>query len=297
LTRILLTGAGGQAGWELARSLLPLGEVVAPPRAEFDLLRPDDCAAHIARLRPDVVVNPAAYTAVDRAESEPELALRINGEAPAAMARAAAGVGALFIHYSTDYVFDGTKPSPYDEDDAPNPRSAYGRSKLAGEEGVRGSGADHLIFRTSWVYAARGHNFLRTVLRLAREREELRVVADQIGTPTWARLIADATAQALRESQRLRCGDRFESGLYHLTARGETSWHGFASRIVERARRMSPPVGARAVLPIATADYPLPALRPANSRLSCARFMARFGLELPDWERCLDLAMQELADS
>ena len=294
MTRLLLTGAGGQVGWELARCLLPLGEVLVPPRAEFDLSRPDQCAGFIARVRPDVVVNPAAYTAVDKAEAEPELALCINGDAPAAMARAAQGVGALFIHYSTDYVFDGTKAAPYVEDDEPRPRSTYGRSKLAGEEGVRASGADYLILRTSWVYAARGHNFLRTMLRLAAERDELRVVADQIGAPTWARLIADATAHALRESQRLRSAGRFESGLYHLTAQGETSWHGFASRIVELARGMSLPVKARGVAPIATADYPLPAPRPANSRMDGTRFMTRFGLELPSWERCLELAMQEV---
>lgn len=294
MTRILLTGASGQVGWELARSLLPLGEVLAPPRAEFDLARPEDCAAAIARLRPDVVVNPAAYTAVDKAESEPELALRINGEAPAAMARAAREAGALFVHYSTDYVFDGTKPSPYLEDDAPNPRSAYGRSKLVGEQGVRASGADHLILRTSWVYAARGHNFLRTILRLAAQRDELRVVADQTGAPTWARLIADASAHALRESQSARSAGRFESGTFHLAAQGETSWHGFASRIVELARALDLPVTARAVTAIGTADYPLPAPRPASSRLDCGRLVERFGLRLPPWEQCLVLAMQEL---
>lgn len=303
MSRILLSGGTGQVGWELARSLLPLGEVIAPARADFDLARPDDCAATILRLRPDVIVNPAAYTAVDKAESEPELAQRINAEAPAAMAAAAARIGALFVHYSTDYVFDGAKAEPYDEDDTPAPRSAYGRSKLAGEEGVRASGARHLILRTSWVYAARGQNFLRTVLRLAAQREELRIVADQMGTPTWARWVAEATAQALGQTLRQTLcksqppwdGTEFESGTFHLTAQGGTSWHGFAQRIVDRCRaRDCAALRVRELRPITTAEYPLPAPRPANSRLDCRRFTARFGVELPPWERCLDLALEEL---
>lgn len=297
MTTILLTGAGGQVGWELARSLMPLGDVVAPSRAEFDLARPAALRDHLHRTRPDVIVNAAAYTAVDQAESEREQAMTINAQAPAVMAEEARRLGALFVHFSTDYVFDGSKSGAYVEEDEPNPQNAYGRSKLAGEDAVRASGADHLIFRTSWVYAARGRNFLRTVLRLAGERDELRMVADQVGAPTCARLIADVTALALRESIGERRAGRFASGLYHLSAQGATSWHGFAARIVDLARAVPSlgPIRTETVTPIASSDYPLPARRPLNSRLSSDRLMGRFALQLPGWERCLECVMGELA--
>jgi len=284
-------------GWELARSLMPLGEVLAPQRAEFDLARPAALRDYLRRVRPEVIVNAAAYTAVDQAESEPELAMTINAEAPAVMAGEAQRLGALFVHYSTDYVFDGTNPGAYVEDDETNPQNAYGRSKLAGEKAVRSSAADHLIFRASWVYAARGRNFLHTILRLAAERDELRVVADQVGAPTCARLIAEITALALKQSIEERRAGRFASGLHHLSAQGATSWHGFAVRIVDLARGLPAlgPVRAGTVTPIASSDYPLPARRPLNSRLCSDRLMARFGLQLPGWERCLELVMAELA--
>ena len=287
---ILLTGKNGQVGWELARALLPLGRAHAFGHAELDLADAAAVRRTLDEVQPDVIVNAAAYTAVDKAESETELANAINAAAPALLAQEAARRGALLIHYSTDYVFDGAKAAPYVESDATNPLSAYGRSKLAGEEGIRASGCDHLIFRTSWVYAARGANFLRTILRLAAEREALRVVADQIGAPTWARLIAEATAHALRQALRERSGGTFDSGVFHLAAAGETSWHGFASAIVAGRGGLR----VQQVTPIATAEYPLPAPRPANSRLNTDAVRARFGLTLPDWQTCLQLCLEEL---
>lgn len=287
---ILLTGKNGQVGWELARALLPLGNVAAFDHAGLDLAVAAAVRRKLDEVRPDAIVNAAAYTAVDRAESEPELASAINAAAPALLAQEAARRGALLIHYSTDYVFDGAKAAPYVETDPTAPLGAYGRSKLAGEEGIRAAGCEHLIFRTSWVYGARGANFLRTILRLAAEREELRVVNDQIGAPTWARLIAEATAHALKQAMRERRDGAFRSGTYHLAAAGETSWHGFASAIVAGRSGLR----VKAVTPIATADYPLPAPRPANSRLDTGAFRARFGLVLPDWRDCLPLCLEEI---
>lgn len=287
---ILLTGKNGQVGWELARALLPLGNVAAFDHAGLDLADAAAVRRKLDEVRPDAIVNAAAYTAVDRAESEPELASAINAAAPALLAQEAARRGALLIHYSTDYVFDGAKAAPYVETDPTAPLGAYGRSKLAGEEGIRAAGCEHLIFRTSWVYGARGANFLRTILRLAAEREELRVVNDQIGAPTWARLIAEATAHALKQAMRERRDRAFRSGTYHLAAAGETSWHGFASAIVAGRSGLR----VKAVTPIATADYPLPAPRPANSRLDTAAFRARFDLVLPDWRDCLPLCLEEI---
>jgi len=292
--RVLVTGATGQVGWELLRTLLPLGEVVVPERGQCDLALPESLGGLVDSVKPDVIVNAAAYTAVDKAEQEPELAMRINAAAPAELAAAARRHGALLVHYSTDYVFDGSKLGPYLEEDPPHPASSYGRSKLAGEDAVRHSGADHLIFRTSWVYASRGRNFLRTILRLGAEREELRVVADQIGAPTWARLAAEVTALALLKDLARRKNDRFESGTYHLAAAGETSWHGFASAIVHAASARGAALKCRTISPITTAEYPLPATRPANSRLSCAKLAERYGLEMPHWEQCLDLCLAEL---
>ncbi|CAG0965929.1 dTDP-4-dehydrorhamnose reductase [Rhodocyclaceae bacterium] len=287
---ILLTGKNGQVGWELQRTLQPVGKVTACDHAGLDLADAAAVRRKLDEVRPDVIVNAAAYTAVDKAESEPEQANAVNAAAPALLAQEAVQRGALLIHYSTDYVFDGAKASPYVETDPTNPLGAYGRSKLAGEEGIRASGCDHLIFRTSWVYAARGANFLRTILRLAAEREELRIVADQVGAPTWARLIAEATALALRQALAERRHGRFESGLFHLTCAGETSWHGFASLIVASRGGLR----VKTVTPIATADYPTPAKRPANSRLNTDAFRARFGLALPDWRDCLPLCLEEI---
>lgn len=287
---ILVTGRNGQVGWELVRALLPLGRVHACAHAELDLADAAAVRRKLDEARPDVIVNAAAYTAVDKAESEPEQANAVNAAAPALLAQEAARRGALLIHYSTDYVYDGAKAAPYVETDPTNPLGAYGRSKLAGEAGIRAAGADHLIFRTSWVYAARGANFLRTILRLAAEREELRIVADQIGAPTWARLIAEATAHALRQAMQERSGGTFDSGVFHLAAAGETSWHGFASAIVAGRSGLR----VKAVMPITTADYPLPAPRPANSRLDTGAFRARFGLTLPDWREGLQLCLEEI---
>lgn len=287
---ILLTGKNGQVGWELQRTLQPVGKVTACDHAGLDLADAAAVRRKLDEVRPDVIVNAAAYTAVDKAESEPERAHAVNAAAPALLAQEAARRDALLIHYSTDYVFDGAKAAPYVETDPTGPLGAYGRSKLAGEEGIRASGCDHLIFRTSWVYAARGANFLRTILRLAAEREELRIVMDQVGAPTWARLIAEATALALRQALAERRHGRFESGLFHLACAGETSWHGFASAIVAGRSGLR----VKTVTPIATADYPTPAKRPANSRLNTDAFRARFGLALPDWRDCLPLCLEEL---
>ena len=287
---ILLTGKNGQVGWELQRTLQPVGKVAAFSHAGLDLADAAAIRSKLDEVRPDVIVNAAAYTAVDKAESEPELAHEVNAVAPALLAQEAARRGALLIHYSTDYVYDGAKAAPYVESDKTNPLGAYGRSKLAGEEGIRASGCDHLIFRTSWVYAARGANFLRTILRLAAEREELRIVMDQSGAPTWARLIAEATALALRQALAERRHGRFESGLFHLACAGETSWHGFASDIVAGGSGLR----VKTVTPITTADYPLPAPRPANSRLNTDAFRPRFGLALPDWRDCLPLCLEEI---
>lgn len=287
---ILLTGKNGQVGWELQRTLQPVGKVTACDHAGLDLADAAAVCRKLDEVRPDVIVNAAAYTAVDKAESEPEQANAVNAAAPALLAQEAAKRGALLIHYSTDYVYDGAKAAPYVETDATHPLGAYGRSKLAGEVGIQLSGCDYLIFRTSWVYAARGANFLRTILRLAAEREELRIVMDQVGAPTWARLIAEATALALRQALAERRHGRFESGLFHLTCAGETSWHGFASAIVAGRGGLR----VKTVTPIATTDYPLPAARPANSRLDTGAFRARFGLELPDWRDCLKLCLEEI---
>ncbi|MDR2240991.1 MAG: dTDP-4-dehydrorhamnose reductase [Zoogloeaceae bacterium] len=290
---ILLTGKDGQVGWELRRALLPLGHVTAVGRDELDLANADAIDRACAAIQPDVIINAAAYTAVDQAEREPEQADAVNAAAPARLARQAAQRGALLIHYSTDYVFDGAKTAPYVETDPVHPLGVYGRSKLAGEEGIRAAGADHLIFRASWIYAARGVNFLRTILRLAAEREELRIVADQIGAPTWARFIADATAHALRQALRERRDGHFESGVFHLAAGGETSWHGFASAILA-GRGGDDGLRVQRITPITTADYPTPARRPANSRLATDAFRARFGLALPDWRDSLQLCLEEI---
>jgi dTDP-4-dehydrorhamnose reductase len=295
--RVLLTGVTGQVGWELARSLMPLGEVVAPDRAACDLSRPETLAALVERAAPEVIVNAAAYTAVDQAEAEEALATTINGTAVGVLAQAARRRGALFIHYSTDYVFDGRGAAPIAEDASVCPLNAYGRSKLAGEVAVRESCAEALVLRTSWVYAARGRNFLRTILRLAAEREELRVVADQFGAPTWARNIADATAQLIPLALAERRAGRFEPATLHLTNAGVTSWHGFATALIEASRRSHPErvLKVSRVLPLTSADYPLPAPRPANSRLDGGVLARRYGLRLPPWEQAVARCIEDLS--
>lgn len=281
--KILLTGRNGQVGWELARALAPLGEIVAFDRAGLNLAEPARLASTVRELKPDIIVNPAAYTAVDRAESESEAAFAINARAPGVLAEEAKRLGALLIHYSTDYVFDGAKAAPYLEEDATNPLGVYGASKLEGERAIAASGARHWIFRTSWVYAPRGKNFLLTILRLARERKPLRVVADQFGAPTSAAMLARATAQALTtQAQAISRLDPHNAppplGVYHMTAAGRTSWHGFACAIL-REFGLDNPVGA-----IPASEYPLPAKRPANSVLDNSRLAAAFRIRLPGWE-------------
>ena len=282
--KILLLGKNGQIGWELRRTLAPLGEVIAVGSREVDLREVAALRRLVAETRPGLVVNAAAYTAVDKAESEPKLCQQINGAAPEILAEAAMKVRALLVHYSTDYVFDGAKGAPYVETDAPNPLGEYGRSKLAGDLAVQATEADHLIFRLCWVYGARGQNFMRTMQRLARERERLRVVGDQLGCPTWSRMIAETTALVLKQVKSDPDRSAF-NGVYHVAAGGFTSWHGFASRIIElmpAAERK-----CRAVEAITTADYPTPAKRPAYSVLDCDKLQRTFGLRLPAWETSL----------
>jgi dTDP-4-dehydrorhamnose reductase len=285
--KILLTGRSGQLGWELNRMLAPLGEVLAPDRTQLDLARPDQIAAAVRSARPDVIVNAAAYTSVDLAETETDRAHLINATAPGLLAEEARRCGALCVHYSTDYVFDGTKTAPYLEEDTPNPINTYGRSKLAGENAIRSAGCPYLIFRTSWVYAARGRNFFLTIRRLLREKEQLSVVSDQIGAPTSASALAEATARVLhRRADAL--GDA--RGVYHATASGSTSWHGFASEIA----RLEGFDAAARIRPILSSEYPTAALRPANSRLSNKRLLEQFGVALPGWEKSLQACLETL---
>ncbi|MDP3084438.1 MAG: dTDP-4-dehydrorhamnose reductase [Rubrivivax sp.] len=295
--KILLLGKNGQVGWELQRSLAPLGDVTAldfdstgPWRADFS--DPEALAPMIRALAPDVIVNSAAHTAVDKAESEPELARCINAGAPGVIAREAKALGALLVHYSTDYVFDGSGNAPRDEDAPTGPLSVYGRTKLEGEQLIRASGCQHLILRTSWVYGARGGNFARTMLKLAAERDLLKVIDDQIGAPTGADLLADVTAHALR---RVRAEPAL-AGTYHCVAGGQTSWHGYARLVIERARALGQPVkvAAAAILPIPTSDYPTPAQRPLNSRLATGRLQAAFGLQLPPWQDGVERLLTEV---
>jgi dTDP-4-dehydrorhamnose reductase len=289
---ILLTGASGQVGWELQRSLATLGRVIAPGHGEFDLARPETLSSALRDIKPDLIVNPAAYTAVDKAESEQELAYAINAEAPGVLAKEAARRGISLVHFSTDYVFDGTQFAAYAETDAPNPLGVYAASKLAGEEAVQASGADHLILRTSWVYGLRGKNFLLTMQRLAREREKLAVVADQFGAPTWSRSIAEATAQmlALWLSPGATADDRKRlSGIYHMSCAGRTSWHGFAGAILENMQGRGEKTAK--LKAISTAEYPTPAHRPANSVLSNEKLQRSFGISLPAWDQALALCL------
>jgi dTDP-4-dehydrorhamnose reductase len=296
--KILVVGKNGQVGWELQRSLSLLGDVVALGRPEADLLTPQALLDQIRMERPDVVVNAAAYTAVDKAEADEAVATQINGAAVGELAQAARDVGALFVHYSTDYVFDGRKDGPYTESDEPNPQNAYGRSKLAGERAIREAGGDWLVLRTSWVYAARGQNFMKTMLRLARERDELRVVGDQRGAPTWARMIAEATADIVAQAMHARTRGEFASGIYHLTSTGATTWHGFAELIVGYARHNDERHGVKTVsiIPILTADYPLPAKRPANSILAGDKLRRDYGIAMPAWDAAARLCLADLLE-
>jgi dTDP-4-dehydrorhamnose reductase len=283
--KVLLFGKGGQVGWELQRSLAPLGELVALDfdSTDFpaDFGRPESLADTVLRVRPDVIVNAAAHTAVDKAESEPEFARKLNATSPGVVAQAAQQLGALMVHYSTDYVFDGSGTRPWREDDATGPLSVYGRTKLEGEQLVAANCARHLIFRTSWVYAARGGNFAKTMLRLAKERDRLTVIDDQHGAPTGAELLADVTAHAIRETLR----DPSKAGLYHLVAGGETTWHGYARFVLEQALAAGAELKVQpaAIEPVPTSAFPTPARRPHNSRLDTGKLRAAFGLVLPDW--------------
>ena len=299
---ILLIGSNGQVGRELNRTLPRVGDVTALDRQRLDLTQPEEIRRAIRNFHPELIVNAAAYTAVDKAESEETVARAINAEAPAVMAEEAKKIGASLIHYSTDYVFDGLKPFPYEEDDPPNPQNVYGKTKLEGERAIQASGATHLIFRTAWVYATEGRNFLLTILRLATQHEELRIVCDQIGAPTLSSEIAAATTKILAQISG-REGGRFAiadvSGIYHLTAGGTASWYDFATAILEEAAATPAagpwlaaatgglPLIARRVIPIPTIEYFTPSRRPAYSVLSNARLGRTFSLQLPDWRKQL----------
>jgi dTDP-4-dehydrorhamnose reductase len=290
LPKILLFGKIGQVGWELRRTLAPMSRLVCVDYPEVDFCNPDSIRTWIRDTAPDIVVNAAAYTAVDKAESESALALKINGEAPGLMAEEAKKRGALLVHYSTDYVFDGTKTVPYVETDAPHPLGAYGQTKLAGDQAIEATGCAHLIFRLCWVYGARGNNFMLTMQRLAREREKLRVVRDQIGCPTWSRMIAETTALALRQAH-TPDEARELSGVYHLCASGQTSWHGFANAIIDLLPAEEKK--CREVEAIASAEYPTPTQRPAYSVMSTAKLERVFGLRLPDWQDSLRQVLEK----
>ncbi|AQQ27323.1 MULTISPECIES: dTDP-4-dehydrorhamnose reductase [Burkholderia] len=288
---ILVTGVNGQVGFELLRSLQGLGRVVACDRSMLDLSDLDRVRSVVRELKPSIIVNPAAYTAVDKAETDVDAARRLNAEVPRAFAEEAARLGAALVHYSTDYVFDGTKEGAYVETDATNPQNVYGLTKLEGEQAIAATGCTHLILRTSWVYGRRGKNFLLTMLKLGSERPELRVVADQVGAPTWSKTIATATAHIVAQALAADDADWWaqRSGVYHFTSAGATSWHGFAEAIFAQA------MGERAprVLPIPASDYPVPAKRPSNSRLSHDKLTEAFGLRLPDWADALTLCLSE----
>jgi dTDP-4-dehydrorhamnose reductase len=292
--KILLLGKNGQVGWELQRALAPLGELVALDRQGADglcgdLADPAGLRESIRKLQPDVLVNAAAYTAVDKAESEPDLAELINASAPQVMAEEMHKLGGWLVHYSTDYVFDGSASQPWAETDQTGPLNQYGLSKLHGEQAIQASGCQQLTFRTSWVYAARGGNFAKTMLRLAAEREQLNVIADQLGAPTGAELIADITAHALRYAV-----DKPQvSGLYHLAAAGEVSWHGYASYVIEQARSAGKQLAVQQVNAIPGSEYPTPARRPLNSRLDCEKLRDTFGLILPHWQSGVSRMLNE----
>jgi len=287
---ILIIGKIGQVGYELRRTAAPLGRLVSVDFPEIDLTDGSSIRKWVRETAPTVIINAAAYTAVDKAETDEQRCLQINGVAPGILAEEANRVGAWLVHYSTDYVFDGTKGTPYVEEDGPNPLGAYGRSKLAGDQAVRQVDGAHLIFRLCWVYGARGQNFMLTMMRLAREREKLRIVNDQFGCPTWSRLIAETTSLALKQALAAREPGAF-SGVYHLAAGGQTSWHGFAEAIIGSMPESEKK--CKVVEPISTSEYPLPARRPAYSVLSCEKLQRTFGLKLPDWRDSLGQVLEK----
>ena len=282
--RLLLIGTSGQVGWELRRTLAPLGEVHGVDYPVLDLTDASAVSKYLRSCSPNVVVNAAAYTAVDKAESDSERCNQINGTAPGILAEEAKKLGSLLVHYSTDYVFDGSKSEPYGEEDIPNPLSAYGRSKLAGDRAIQQVDGNYLLFRLCWVYGARGQNFMLTMMRLAKEREKLRVVNDQFGCPTWSRMIAEATALSLKQVLAAQDPAAYK-GIYNLAASGQTSWHGFAQAIIESMPQEEK--RCKAIEAIPTTEYPLPAKRPAYSVLSCEKLQRSFGLRLPDWAESL----------
>lgn len=286
--RILISGQRGQVARELQRRLSGLGELIVLGRDQLDLAQPDQIRQQVQRVRPDLIINAAAHTAVDQAESEPELAFAINATAPGILAEQARELDIPLIHYSTDYVFDGSKAAPYNEDDAPNPLGVYGKSKLAGEQAISEAQGKHLILRTSWVYSTHGRNFLLTMQRLLQEKPELRIVADQIGAPTWAGTIASSTLALI---ERWQSGHTGAWGTYHLTAQGETSWFGFAQAIGEALQAHGKPCAN--LLPIPSSDYPTPAARPLNSRLDCTRLQREWGVSQPDWQTALRECLAE----
>lgn len=299
--KLLLLGKNGQVGWELQRSLAPLGEVIALDRQSVNVDGNGLCgdvgdlqtlAQTIRSVRPDVIVNAAAHTAVDKAESEPDLALRLNAEAPEVMALEAKSLGALLVHYSTDYVFDGFGSAARKEGDATGPLSVYGRTKLEGEQRIAATHCRHLIFRTSWVYAARGGNFAKTMLRLAQEREALSVINDQWGAPTGADLIADVTAHAVRHVS----AHEGDGGLYHLVAAGETNWHAYACHVIERAQSLRPDLDwkVQSIAAVPTTAFPTPAARPLNSRLDTQKLQAAMQLHLPAWQQGVERMLREI---
>lgn len=303
--KIVIIGRNGQLAWEANQRFQGLGQIICVGRPELDLTDIERVRAEIRKIKPSILVNAAAYTAVDQAESEPEAAMKINSEAPAVMAQEAKRLGALFITYSTDYVFDGKKASPYNEADSTAPLNVYGASKLSGERAVEAVGGNHLIFRTLWVYGARGKNFLKTILRLAAERPELKIVDDQVGAPTWSRDLADATRKIIEQlvtqssSARSSIGEALgdRRGIYHMTSTGSVSWCGFAAAIVEEMVKRGLSQGNVAkVVPIPTSEYPTPAARPQNSRLCNDKLKNAFGVTLPPWRESLAAVMDELAD-
>ena len=293
---LLVTGSNGQVGFELRRSLAPLGRVVALDRAACDLSRPDELRRVVSELRPDVIVNSAAYTAVDKAEADADNAYVINSVAPGVLAEQAKALGSLLVHYSTDYVFDGRKSGAYVETDSVDPQSVYGKSKLAGEQAVLESGATALVLRTCWVAGAHGGNFAKTMLKLGRERDNLRVIADQFGAPTTAALIADVTAQIVARQWLHGRREAFPSGVYHLAAAGETSWHGYATEVLRNAaaRGIELKVDPMHIEAIPTTAYPLPAPRPANSRLDTGKLRANFDIHLPDWQQGIRFLLDQI---
>lgn len=288
---ILLIGKNGQVGWELERSLMPIGRVVAVDRKLMDLRNADAIRETIQQHKPNIIVNAAAYTAVDKAEQEVDLAMQVNAVALGVMAEEAKKQNALLVHYSTDYVFDGTKLSAYTESDEPNPINAYGKSKLAGEQAIQNVNGHYIILRTSWVYGLRGSNFLLTMLNLMKERQSLSVVSDQIGTPTWSRLIAEISIQVINQAWMKKKRGDFTSGLYHLTASGETSWYEFASTIADIALAQGMDLKIANINPIHAADYSTPAKRPLNSRLSLNGLVNQYDVNVPNWREALRLCM------